>query len=83
MMQLRIVSFVFIATIAVVAPPLIVLPFALAYAFRFRAYELLVLAAGVDAYFGVAAPLPYYTIVTFIMLIAMEWLKPHLSFHNR
>lgn len=83
MIAVRTLSFILLIVGAIALPGWVLLPFALAYAFFFRAYELLVLAACIDAYFGIAAHLPYYTICTLIMLVSVEWLKPYLALHNR
>ncbi len=62
--------------------PFILAPIAFVYAFVFRnAYELIILAACIDAFFGAAATLPYYTISAIVVVGIAELIKPHLSFY--
>ena len=82
-MILRTVFFIILVFATVVAPTPVFIIGALAYAFRYTAYELLLLAVCIDAYYGVGTFLvPYYTIITCIGLIFIEWLKPRISLYN-
>lgn len=83
MVIIRISSFLILSILAVFGAPWIVLPLALIYAFTWRAYELLFLAACIDAYFGGAAAIPYYTTTTLLFIVVAEWVKPYLSIYNK
>lgn len=82
-MMVRILCFCALFAAAIVLPWWLVAPFALVYAFAFRAYELLALAACIDAYFGAAAQIPYYTLGALSFMIVAEFVKPYLSFYSR
>lgn len=78
-MIIRISAAVFIFGIALLAPVWVAALCALAYAFWVRAYELIPLAMVIDAYFGVAAHVPYYTVLAVAVVVIMELIKPHLT----
>ncbi len=82
-MILRILFFSFLVFATVVAPTPVFIGGALLYAFRYTAYELLLLAVCIDAYYGVGVFfVPYYTIITCAGLIFIEWMKPRISLYN-
>lgn len=82
MIAYRMIGGAFVFVSAVVLPWWAVIPLALIYAAFFRAYELVVLAALIDGFFGAGITLPYYTIGAFLILLLAEWVKPSLSFLN-
>lgn len=84
-MIIRVVFFLLIVGIAVVAPTPILAICACAYALRYTAYELIILAMCIDGFYGIGSPIliPYYTIVACIGLIVIEWIKPHISVYNQ
>jgi len=81
-MILRLFLFAALMLLSVFAPVWILAACALAYALRFTAYELLVLAACIDAYYGGSSALPYYTLVTAALLLAVEYIKSRLIVYN-
>lgn len=80
--KIRIVSLILIVIGSIFIAPWVLLPMVAAYALYWRAYELLLVAACIDAYFGGAVNIPYYTISVLFILIIMEWVRPSLLFNN-
>lgn len=83
MIIVRIIAFILIVLGVLFFSPWLMLPFVIAYAFVWRAYELLLLSACIDAYFGAASMIPYYTLAAGCIIILLESIKPHLSFYAR
>ncbi|MEX0931087.1 MAG: hypothetical protein WDZ68_02205 [Candidatus Paceibacterota bacterium] len=81
--RMRYISFIVIAISSIFVTPWILAPLVVLYALHWRAYELLIVAACIDAYFGVASSIPYYTVSVLMILIVMEWVKPSLLFNNQ
>ena len=79
--MIRLLSFLGIILLALLAAPVWALPLAIWHIFRFSAYELLGLAVCVDVYFG-AGQWPYYTLSTIGLLLGVAWLRPQMSFFN-
>ncbi len=46
------------------------------------AYELIVLGGLIDAYYGVAVVVPYYTLVAVAIVLCIELIKPLLSVYT-
>ncbi len=83
-MIVRLILFVGLCVIALVAPTAVLAVCALAYALRYTAYELILVAATIDAYYGLGFTIvPYYTIVTCVCLVLVEWIKPRISVYNQ
>ncbi len=84
-MIVRVLFFILIVVIAVVAPTAVLAVCALAYALRYTAYELIFVAAGIDAFYGAGGILtvPYYILITSAVLILIEWVKPYISVYNQ
>jgi hypothetical protein len=78
-MTIRILALSVLFLIGMLAPVWVAVPCALCYAFWVRAYELIPLAMVIDAYFGVAASAPYYTLAATLVVVVMELVKPHLA----
>ena len=55
-----------------------------AYAFRYTAYELILLGMFIDTFYGLDMPfvIPYYTLTIIVGLIFIEWIKPQLLLYN-
>jgi len=53
------------------------------YSYHWRAYELLLLGIFIDAFYGGAVAIPYYTLITGLPIILFEWLKPELLFYTK
>ncbi|MEX0917702.1 MAG: hypothetical protein WDZ93_00945 [Candidatus Paceibacterota bacterium] len=83
MILLRIVCCIGMLVASILLPWFIVLPLAVVYVLWSRAYELVVLAAFIDAYFGSAVLIPYYTLTAAALFLVAEWVKPSLSFYTR
>lgn len=82
-MMIRIVCFLGVALLGIIAPTGVFVVFALAYALRYTAYELMIIAVSIDAYYGLGyATVPYYTIATTVGLLLIEWIKPRISVYN-
>ena len=71
-----------VTCVASVAPTALFIVCALAYALRYTAYELIVIAAAIDAYYGMGTSVPYYTICTILGVLIIEWMKPRISLYN-
>ncbi len=54
-----------------------------AYIFLYRGYELLVLAALIDSYYGTVAHYPYYTLATLAIMLMMELARPLINFNSK
>lgn len=80
--RIRIISFSLLFVGSTLVSWYTLIPFALLYALVWNAYELVVLAFFIDAYFGLAYPFPYYTCGVCLLLIMVQWIKPYLLFYN-
>lgn len=80
--MVRILSIIGVALASVLLPWWLVMPLWVVYAYRLPAYELLVLGALCDAYYGVASGYAYYTAAALVIVAGMEFLKPYLVFHE-
>jgi len=74
----RTILLIFLSFITIFASPFLALPIAFWYSLRFFAPELIVLSAFLDAYFGVVAELPYYTLSAFFMIIVTMFIKRYI-----
>lgn len=82
-MILRIVFFIILLILVIVAPVALLAVCAFLYALRYTAYELIVVAGAIDAYYGLGlSGVPYYTLITIGALIVIEWQKPRFSVYN-
>lgn len=82
-MIVRILLFILVCVIAIIAPTALLAVCSLAYALRYTAYELIVLAAAIDAYYGLGFTIvPFYTLIACVSLISIEWIKPRISVYN-
>lgn len=80
---MRVVSCIVLFILSTLVPlPLTVLLFC-CYAFIWTdGYELLGIAVCIDAYFGAAFAVPYYTLATTVLLTFVAWMKPRLLVYN-
>lgn len=77
-MTMRVVLFMLTAAVGSIGPWWLLLAAALLYAFRYTAYELLLLGFFLDVSYGIA-PVPFiYTFAALGILLFMETLKPRL-----
>ena len=67
---------------AIFLPFWLLVPIAIAYAIRFWAFELIIFAALIDAYFGAVVDWPYYTIGALAIVVLAELAKEHLNILN-
>ncbi len=82
--MIRLLLFIPVILSAVVGPPILFAGVAIFYALRYTAYELIVLSGMVDAFYSYEYGfVPYYTILTIISLLIIEYLKPRLSLYNQ
>lgn len=80
---MRVVSFITLLFLVTLLPWYILLALVCCYALYFELpIELVVLAALIDGFFGVASTMPLYTITTTIVLFLSEWVKPRLMIYN-
>ncbi len=77
-MLFRALSFVGLAVLSVFITPLLAVPAALLYAWRWYAPELLLLGLAIDAYFGPMSEWPYYAIGSFLIVAGTEIAKRYL-----
>ncbi|MFT5037388.1 MAG: hypothetical protein ACI9VM_000968 [Candidatus Azotimanducaceae bacterium] len=81
---MRIITFIFLVFLSTLLPWYLVLGCAVVYAWYFKtAYELIVLAIAIDAYFGAHIVFAQYTVTAIILLISMEWAKPRFLIYNK
>lgn len=83
MIGLRILSFCVVLVISTIIPLWLLAPVVVLYALRWHAFELILLAGCIDAFFGVASSIPYYTIGMIGIVLIAEIVRPHLSFFDR
>ncbi len=81
-MILRLFLCIGLVLIAVAAPTIVFALCACAYALRYTAYELVCIAAAIDAYYGAGTIIPYYTLCACAGLLIIEWIKPRISLYN-
>jgi hypothetical protein len=83
-MILRTFIFLVLLSLATFLPTAIYMLCALVYALFFTAYELIILAVFIDAYYGLTgiSLVPYYTLITAACLLIIEWIKPHISVYT-
>lgn len=84
-MTRRIIFFLILVCLATFVPTWVYVIAALVYALYFTAYELIILALCIDAYYGNfgISLVPYYVLATSVCLVCIEWVKPHISVYNK
>ena len=84
-MILRIFLFLVLIAFSAFVPTWLFALCVVLYALRYTAYELILLMAIIDALYGIGydVHIPYYTIVTTVGLICIEWVKPHIWVYNQ
>ncbi len=84
-MILRSIFFVVLIAITAFLPVWLFCIGAILYAFRYTAYELIILSIFIDGLYSLQQPfiIPYYTIAVCGLLICVEWVKPHISGYNQ
>ncbi len=73
---MRIIAFIVLIFICTLLPWYLALACACVYAFYYTAYELLILALMIDAYYGAYSVVPYYTLGTVMILVSVDFIKP-------
>jgi hypothetical protein len=83
-MIVRIFAFLVLLFLVVTLPTWLLAVCALIYAFRFTAYELIVVGACIDTYYGGGTLLyiPYYTFFSIAIVFIAEFIKPRISVYN-
>lgn len=59
------------------------LPLCIWYSYRYTAYELVVLGVCIDVQFQSYISWPLYTTVSLSLVVALEWLRPHLVLYTK
>ena len=80
---MRGISFVCLLLLSTLLPVPLLAVLAFLYSLKWSAYELLILAALLDSFYGVGHVVPYYTTVLFASLLIIEWAKPQFLIYNR
>lgn len=80
---MRIIFFITLLILSTMIPIELYLIGVVLYALFWSGYELLILAACIDAYFWALSGISYYTLFTFVAILAIEWFRPLLLFDNR
>jgi len=75
----RLIALVILTAATVLLPAVLLVPLVLIYAFNFWAWELILLAVLIDAYFGSAVVAPYYTYGAIALVLIAEYSKKNLS----
>lgn len=78
----RVLFFIAIVILASTGPVPLLAAAAFVYALKYPAYELVLVAACIDAYFGAGQP-PVYLLVTIGTVIIIELLKPYIRVRER
>ena len=81
-MGIRIVFFVTLLILSTMVPFGFFLVGTVFYGFFWGGYELIVLAACIDAYFGSGSGIPEYLLSVSVIVLAIEWLRPSLLIYN-
>ena len=75
---MRILLFLGLVLVVLWLPVWVLALYCLWYAYLYFAWDVILLASFVDAYFG-STLLPYYTLVATTLVIAVEWIRPSLA----
>lgn len=75
--MIRAIFLLLLVILAATGPAAVFAVAAFVYLCMYRAFELVLLAACIDAYFG-TGNVPYYFIVTTLTVLAAESVKPYL-----
>lgn len=78
----RILAGALMLFLGVLLPPWLLMPFFVLHALAWFGYELIIIGALIDAYFGGSTALPLYTIFATGVVVCIEFAKPYLSFYN-
>jgi hypothetical protein len=79
---MRLTAYIILIFLSTLLPWYLLSVLVLMYALRYTAYELIVLAIAIDAYYGVYYTLSYYTFAAVALLICVEWAKPRFLIYN-
>ncbi len=74
----RILSLAFLIILSIFITPLVSLPFAIWYSYRWLGIELIVVGVFFDIYFGPTSVAPTYTIAAFSIIILVQTAKNFL-----
>lgn len=82
-MIIRCTGFIILLLLSASAPLWLFVLCAIAYMFRFTAYEVIVLGVCIDVYYGGGGiSIPYYTLGSTLLLLLIEYAKPYISLYN-
>jgi hypothetical protein len=79
--MIRALSVFAVVLSALIGPAWIFFVAAGLFSIRYCGYEVIVIAALLDAYFGLGG-IPYYLITTFIGVLVLEWSKPKVTLYT-
>lgn len=79
---MRVFVFAIFILSALTAPYWMTLCLGVLYAFRYTAYELIVLGVFLDALLSATTILPLYTIALAVIVFCVELVKPLLTFYD-
>lgn len=83
MMLYRTLAALGVGIVGVFCTPWLLAPICIAYVLYFRKpYELVLMGAMLDAFFGMSVSLPYYTLAAVLLVGIAELIKPHLSIYS-
>ena len=80
----RILLFLALIFLSVSLPWWLFVLAALLYSLLYTPYELVILGALLDGYFGAGGSfMPYYTLSLTALVLGSEWLRPRLTWHEQ
>ena len=79
--MMRVIAGFLILFLSTLLSPLMLLPLVMLHALAWFGWELLIIGALIDSYFGVVHTVPWYTLTAVVLVVLAEWLKPHLTFY--
>ncbi len=81
-MMIRILFFCTVLVSAVTGPVWLFAALVIGYVCRYTGYEILFIAAGIDAYFGAGQP-PYYLLTIGAAMMLVELVRPFIRTSER
>lgn len=80
---MRVLYFCVVVFLLIAVHPVLGCLAAIVYAFRYTAYELIILGFLLDALFGFSGAAFGYTLMAAVIFFAAEFLKPFLAFYEK
>lgn len=79
---MRFVFFITLVFLSTLMSPILVFLVSVLYALLWDGYELIILGACIDTYFGAGISVPYYTLGAFVIVYGATWCKPKLLLYT-